>query len=246
MWALMHGCLLIHGLSGTPACVSPLREPLTKAGFHVAAPCLKGHGGTLSDLAESTWQDWYATVRISYSELKRYCEKVYYAGISLGALLGLKLALDEGWGVNSLAVLSTPLVLSNLERFAVPAVRYSPLRLIIKSVKKDWEKSVFDPEGRRIYQETSLPRVPVPCVYQICELQDIILRGLRRVENPLLAIHAKNDKVAPPKNVPLLRKRVSSNVFESLILEKSEHVITLDVEKDIIASKIVEFFLRFK
>jgi carboxylesterase len=241
----MQGCLLVHGLSGTPACVAPLREHLTKAGFHVAAPCLKGHGGTLNDLAKSTWQDWYATVRISYSELKRSCEKVYYAGISLGALLGLKLALDEGWGVNALAVLSTPIVLSNLERLAIPAVRYSPLRFIIKSVKKDWEKSVSDPEGRRVYKETSLPRVPVPCVYQICELQGVILRELQKMENPLLAVHAKKDKVAPPKNVSLLKNKVSSDIFESLILERSEHVVTLDVEKDIIAQKIVEFFLRF-
>lgn len=241
----MQGCLLVHGLSGTPACVASLRGPLTKAGFQVASPCLAGHGGTLKELADSTWQDWYATVRISYSELKRSCEKVYYAGISLGALLGLKLALDEGWGVNALAVLATPLVLGNFERLAVPIVRYTPLRFIIKSVKKDWEKSVLDPEGRKLYQESSLPRVPSACVYQIRDLQDILINGLKRLNNPLLAVHAKNDQVAPPKNVSLLRSKVSSDIFETVILEKSRHVITMDVEKEIIAQRVVEFFSRF-
>lgn len=241
----MRGCMVVHGLSGTPACVTSLKEALLAAGFSVAVPCLAGHGKSLEDLDRATWQQWYETVKISYMELSKSCEKVYYSGISLGALLGLKLAIDEGWGIKALALLATPLVLSNFERMAVPLVRYTPLRFFIKSVKKDLEKSVHDPRGRQLYSQSSLPRVPVKSVYQICELQRIVRDNLCSVSSPVLLVHSRNDKIAPPKNVGIVEKGISSEEVEIMMLEKSEHVLTMDVEKELIAKRVIEFFEKF-
>lgn len=241
----MRGCIVVHGLSGTPACVASLKEALLGAGFSVAAPCLAGHGKSFADLDRATWQQWYETVRISYMELSKSCEKVYYSGISLGALLGLKLAIDEGWGIKALALLATPLVLSNFERLAVPLVRYTPLRFFIRSVKKDLEKSVRDPIGRLLYSQSSLPRVPVRSVYQICELQRIVKEGLCAVSNPVLLVHSKNDKVAPPKNVRMVEENISSEEVETMMLGESEHVLTMDVEKELVAKRVIEFFGKF-
>lgn len=214
-------------------------------GFNVVVPCLAGHCGTVDDLARSTWQEWYETVRIAYAELRRSVEKVYYVGISLGALLGLKLAVDEGWGVRALALMGTPLVLTRLGRMAVPLVRYTPLKFVLRSISKDYEKSVGDPEGRVIYKAASLPRIPVSSVYQIIHLQKELLKNLKFVTNPILLVHAKDDKVAPPRNVDIVKKSVSSDIVETVYLENSEHVITMDKEKDVAAQKVVEFFERF-
>lgn len=241
----MRGCIVVHGLSGTPACVNSLKEALLAAGFSVASPCLAGHGKSLSELDSATWQQWYETVKISYMELSKSCETVYYSGISLGALLGLKLAIDEGWGIKALALLATPVVLPSLERIAVPLLKYSPLRFIIRSVKKDLKKSVHDPIGRLLYSRSSLPRVPVKSVYQICELQRIVRKDLCSISNPLLLVHSKNDKIAPPKNVCIVEKGVSSEVVETMMLEKSKHVLTMDVEKELIAKRVIEFFEKF-
>lgn len=242
----MLGCLVVHGLTGTPATVSSVREGLLAAGFNnVVVPCLAGHCGTVSDLARSTWQDWYETVRIAYGELRRSSEKVYYVGVSLGALLGLKLALDEGWGVRALALVGTPLVLTRLERFAVPLVRYTPLRYAIHSIAKDFEKSVGDPEGRLLYKATSLPRIPVNSVYQLAHLQKVLMRNLKNITNPILLVHAKGDRVAPSRNVDLVKRGVSSDIIETVYLKNSEHVVTMDREKEVAAEKIVEFFKKF-
>jgi carboxylesterase len=241
----MRGCIVVHGLSGTPACVNPLKEALLGAGFVVSTPCLAGHGKTLSDLDQATWQQWYETVRIAYMELSKSCEKVYYSGISLGALLGLKLAIDEGWGIRALALMATPLILSDFERLAVYVVRYTPLKYFVKSVKRNLEKSVHDPRGRMLYAQSSLPRIPVRSVYQICDLQRVVRKGLKSIASPVLLVHSKNDKVAPPGNVRILKKKISSETVETLMLNESEHVLTMDVEKDLVAKRVVEFFEKF-
>jgi len=241
----MHGCLIVHGLTGTPGCVASLKNQLVQDGFVVRSPCLAGHGTTIDDLRKVTWQDWYDTVHLNFAELKRSCEKVYYAGISLGALLGLKLAIEEGWGVRALALLGTPLILSPLETFAIKIVKNTPLKHIVKSIKKDLFKSVNDPEGRILYKQMSLPRIPSEAVYELCKLREIVFKDMKKITNPLYLIHAKKDHVAPVKNVSLIKNMVSSDIVENLILNQSQHVITLDFEKEMVAKQVVNFFAKF-
>jgi carboxylesterase len=241
----MDGCLIIHGLTGTPATVATLKESLMRAGYKVAVPCLAGHGMQVEDLARSSWREWYETVRISFDSLRREVNRVYCTGISLGALLSLKLALDEGWGVRALALLATPLRLSFPESIAVPLVRYSPLRWLIKSVPKDYEKSVADPEGRLVYERQSLPAIPTKAVFEIADLQREVESELGRVTNPILMLHGAGDKVAPRKNIDLVRRRVKSDIVEVAVFPRSRHVITLDYEKEDVARAAVEFFQRF-
>jgi len=240
-----NGCLIIHGLTGTPATVAILQEAFLSAGFRTCAPYLAGHGGSVEDLAASNWRQWYDTVRTSYSVLRKEVDRIFCAGISLGALLGMKLALDEGWGIRAIALLSTPLKLPLLERMAIPLVRYGPLRSIIKRIPKDLEKSVGDPDGRMRYEQLSLPSIPVHAVYQISDLQKNILASLHRFSNPVLLLHGKDDRVAPPFNVNIVRDAVASDIVESVIFEKSRHVLTMDIEKDRVAKTAVDFFKRF-
>ncbi len=241
----MDGCLIIHGLTGTPATVSSLRDGLMKAGFKVSVPCLAGHGAGVGELAGSSWREWYETARIAFDALRREASRVYCAGISLGALLALKLALEEGWGVRAMALLATPLRLAFPQNLAVPLVRYSPLRWLIRSVPKDWEKSVADPEGRRVYEQMSLPTIPARAVFEISDLQKDISAELQRIANPILMLHGRGDRVAPRSNIDIVRKGVKSDIVEVVVFPRSRHVITLDYEKDEVARATVEFFQRF-
>lgn len=241
----MNGCLVIHGLTGTPGTVAILHDALLAAGFRVSAPCLAGHGTDIEELSRSTWEDWYATVRVAFEALRRDVDRVYCAGISLGALLALKLALDEGWGVRALALMSTPLRFSLLNRMAVPAVRYSPLRWLLRAIPKDMESSVADPEGRARYEELSLPMIPTSSVFEISRAQRELRGKLGRVTSPVLLLHGAHDTVAPLENVGLVKDAVSSDIVETIILPRSRHVITMDYEKDRVAMETMDFFHRF-
>ena len=65
-----NGCLLIHGLTGTPGEMRYLGERLHAAGFTVNGILLAGHRTTVEDLKTKKWQDWYRSVKEGYEELR--------------------------------------------------------------------------------------------------------------------------------------------------------------------------------
>lgn len=242
---MLNGCLILHGLTGTPTTVMTLRDALMAAGYRVSVPCLAGHGGSVKDLAESTWKEWYDTARTAFELLRRDVERVYCAGLSLGALLALKLAAEDIRAIRALALMATPLKLSFSERFAAAFVRYTPLRWAIRSIPKDLKKSVGDAEGRKLYQEFSLPIIPAHSVFELVDLQKEVLKTIARVSSPTLILHGRDDGVSPPFNIRMLKRKLSSDVIETRIFPMSRHVITMDVEKEEVAKSVVDFFRRF-
>ncbi len=239
------GCLVLHGLTGTPATVASLQEALLAADFRVAAPCLAGHGGSVDDLDRSTCDEWYRSVRTAFETLRRETDRVFCAGISLGALLSLKLALDEGWGVRALALLATPMRLGFFARIATGLVRHTPLHALVRTVSKNYDQSVSTPEGRELYRQFSLPRIPAHAVFEISDLQREIAANLGRITNPLLLLHAAHDRVAPRSNVAIVERGVASDIVETEIFPRSKHVLTMDVEQTLVAERVVDFFKRF-
>lgn len=239
------GCIVIHGLLGTPSVMSPISRKLLEEGYQVIAPSLAGHS-SVGDLAKSNWEEWYSSVHKAYSQLRKDVDQVYYVGLSLGALLGLKLVIEEGWNIKALVLMGTPLNLSFKDSLLTNFVRYSPLRTLIKSVKRDLERSVSEPIGKKIYSQISLDRMPASSVFQIQNLQKTIKADISKVANPLLLMHGFFDDIAPIENIQLVEKMVSSEVVESFIARKSKHIITLDYDKDDVVKKSIEFLNKYK
>lgn len=237
------GCLVIHGLSGMPANVEVVTELLRSKGYLVKAPLLAGHGDGLEILKKSTWPEWYATVRQAYEELRQETKQIYFVGLSMGALLGLKLAIDLDRGLKALALLAPPFEVRPLFRFLViPGVRYTPLRFFIKSVAKNFEKSVLDPHGREQYRQNSLPRLPSKGVFQTQDLVRLIRKGLPQVHQPLLLILGHKDHLVDPCGLLEIQRKVSSKKIEMVLIEHSAHVLTCDYEREKIAQTVFSFF----
>lgn len=237
------GCLVIHGLTGTPANMQTITETLQGRGYIVKNPLLKGHGVDLKTLTKSSWQDWYETVVKAHEELSKEADAIFFVGLSMGALLGLKLAIDIGHSLKGLALLGVPFIARPLLRYLViPGVRYTPLRFFITSVAKNFEKSVLDPKGREVYRQNSLPRMPCRCVFQTQNLVKLIRKDLVKITQPLLLLHGHQDHLADPRGLLEIQCGVSSPIVEIVPLENSAHVITVDYEREKVANRVVEFF----
>lgn len=258
------GALIVHGLTATPATMAPTIEAMEEAGYVVSAPLLPGHGTTVEDLEQKTWQDWAKAVNEAYVTLATRCESIYYIGLSLGALLGLHLAvtvtpasepgskatlnLDAGsksgmtkCRLRAIALMGTPLHLSPFVRRIVPVVRYTPVRWIYTASPKDWKTSVADPDGLTVYQESSYDRIPTKAVYQIYDLEREVGSRLNLIHTPTLLIHSHQDEVAPPDNVTELCAKIQGPSPEVLWVDKSYHVISLDYDRDTINQTILQF-----
>lgn len=241
--SMKKGCLLIHGLTGTPANLAPVQRALEAKGYRVKAPLLAGHGVDVATLSRSTWQQWYASAQQALAELKREADLIYCAGLSMGGLVGLKLASETGSTIKGLALMGVPIHVDPFYRFfLIPVIRYTPLRWIIRSVAKNFEKAVLDPVGRKEYRDHSLHRMPGRAVFSLQDFVEFVKKDLPKITQPLLLIHGVQDRVADPRSVEEIRRTVASNQTQIAMMGRSGHVVTMDYEREIVAERIVQFF----
>lgn len=236
----------MHGLTGTPAVMNCVVERLANAGFIVRSPLLPGHGTNAKELSKIKWKEWAHSVKTAYNKLREETDKISCVGLSLGSLLALNLALDEGADISAVVAMGTPLVLTwPIEYLAYPVTKYTPVRFFYKYQRKDWAKSVAEPGGRQYYVEHSYETTPICSVFEIYELKRIVRSKLSRLKVPLLIIHGQKDRVTPIRNVGILRRLVGPTTVETLILPNSEHVLVLDYDKETAINATVAFLGRF-
>src|SRR5258708_34205350 len=86
--------------------MKPLVRKLAAAGFTVSCPQLAGHCSSLRELTKTGWKAWYTTLDGALSDLRSRCSTVFVTGLSMGALLALKLAARPPADVAAIATLS--------------------------------------------------------------------------------------------------------------------------------------------
>src|SRR5215469_3397604 len=90
-----YACLLLHGLTGSPAEVRPVGEALAKAGFRAVGPLLPGHGTTPADIYVVSRADLLEAARSALLDLKG-ARRIFLCGLSAGALPAIHLA-SRSW-----------------------------------------------------------------------------------------------------------------------------------------------------
>lgn len=224
--------LCLHGFTGTPYEVRPLGEALAAAGYSARGPLLPGHGGSLAELADTTFRDWLTAAQAEFGELAERHEQVCVVGVSLGGLLAL--ALCAGEPVEMAAVIGTPLRL----RFPVPQL-VPLLRYVLPSIPKRGGSDIRDPSARA--RHPSLPRMPLAGIHEVMHAQEHVRALLPRITTPLLVAHGRHDATADPRDASQICREVSSTRCEHLILENSAHVVPVDHDGPQLAAALVAF-----
>lgn len=236
---MQNGALLIHGFTATPECLDSLVGPLCQAGFEVSMPLLAGHGSTAYDLSKTTWQDWYNSVTEAFKTLQKQCSTVCVAGLSLGGLLSLKLATE--YPVERLALLATPVFLGGvLAKYALPFVGKTFLKEIYRYQPKLMGPDIADPEARKNFK--SYTKMPIKSILEILALQKDVIPRLKEIQAPALIIHSPKDNTAPFANMEFIKTNLGSKIIKTITLERSNHVLTMDYEKDLVAREVIGFF----
>lgn len=247
------GVLLLHGLSGTPAEMRETAEAFAAKGYTVSCPQLPGHGGTFDDLKASTWQDWAACCEDALRDLSKRCDSVVVGGLSTGAVLSLHLAAKFPNRVRGVLLLAPTLWLNG---WVVPA--YARLfRLVLqKPVANLFDfpdlppHGVKDPEIRSmvaasIHQSdgpsgAGLPITPGGAVIEHRWLVDNVRPRLKRVDQPVLIIHPREDDYANINNISYLISNLAGSV-ETLTLDDCYHIITTDRQRHQVIERSLAF-----
>ncbi len=225
------GALLLHGLTGSTQSVAGLHAALGSSGFEVEAPMLPGHGTSPEDLADCGWDDWVAAAEEAYQRLARPAVAV---GLSMGGALaaGVAATHPEVAGlavVNPLVDPPAPSFQDLLEQLLAAGERFLP------GVGGD----IADPDAT----EAAYDRMPVAALLSMSRGLVALLPRLGRVRCPVLILTSRHDNVVPTVSSDVLAGAVSGPV-ERVWLEHSRHVATLDVDREELERRVVEFAER--
>jgi carboxylesterase len=236
--------LLVHGLSGTPYEMRFLGERLAAAGVRVCGVRLAGHAGRPEELGAATHAQWYESVVEGFERLRQFGDPNVVVGLSMGAVLGARLAADQREAVDGIAMLSPAFFLPLWVRSALRMVRIlGPLagRVYLRGAGAD----IHDHAARTVHP--AAPLMPLNAVFELLDLSASVRPRLGRVTQSALVIQSKADHVCPAhKNVEFLLTHLGSAQKRAIYLDKSFHVITVDSEKERVAAEIVAFVSSFR
>jgi carboxylesterase len=237
--------LLVHGLSGTPYEMRYLGERLAARGVRVRGVKLAGHAGAPEELGLSHYENWYESVVNGFEELRQFGEPNVVIGLSMGAVLAARLAADQREAVAGLVMLSPAFFLPARTTMALRVVRmlgeFGEKLYIYNSEGSD----IHDAAVRRIHPSVRL--MPLAAPLRLLELGAIVKPKLRSVTQPALVMHSRRDHTCPMrKNLDFVMKNLGSPEKRGIQLEESYHVITVDSEKELVASEVIDFVDRFR
>jgi carboxylesterase len=226
------GALVVHGFTGNPSSMRELAQSFADAGFNVELPRLAGHGTEVTDLLDKTWADWSSDAEAALQRLTARCSKVVVAGLSMGGALTLWLASRHSnlAGIVCINPVTQPLgddMMGAINGMIDGGTEMFP------GIGSD----IADPNVK----ESSYPETPLRA------LRSLMVDGVTplstaypSIKVPMMLISSRNDHVVDPVQGDFLAANYGGTC-ERVMLEKSFHVATQDLEKDVINTRAVEF-----
>jgi carboxylesterase len=241
-----HGvsALLIHGLTGTPYEMRYLGERLAAAGVRVRGVRLAGHAVAPECLGGTNYNDWYQSVVEGFEQLRGFGDRNVVVGLSMGAVLAARLALDQRDDIAGIAMLSPALFLDRRAAAVVSLFRLLgslTQRLYLSSEGSD----IHDAAARKIHPSCHL--MPLSAPLNLLALEKLVRPRISELHQPALIVHSHADHTCPyDRNVNFLMSRIGSARKRLVELHESYHVITVDTDKERVAVEVLEFVEQFR
>jgi carboxylesterase len=250
------GVLLIHGLGGTPVEMKSIARRIADAGATVYCCQLTGHCGTEADLVATHWQDWYASADEALAKLEANCDRVIVGGLSMGAILAARLAACEPERVCGVMMLAPTLW---YDGWSIPWYSFLLKLFIDTPMGRRYRFVEAEPYGvkderiRRILVkalmsgesvDAGLPATPSLALRELWRLVADLKPRLSQIKQRVLIIQAREDEVASIKNTEYLQRHLGGPV-DTLILDDSYHLITVDRQRSLVMQRAAEFAESF-
>ncbi len=241
------GVLLIHGLGGTPVELKSVARAYADAGFTVFCCQLAGHCGTEAELVATKRQDWVMSVEAGLIRLRQDCDVIFAGGLSMGAILALKLARQHPTVVDGLLLFAPTLW---YDGWAIPRMSFLLRWLIHLPMAHRWRFNERQPYGikderlrdiivramQTSSDEAGHFSTPASVIRQFWLLVDEVLPDLPHIRTPAFVAHAREDDLSSLKNALHIQNRLAG-IVETLILDDSYHLITIDRQRTLLVER---------
>ncbi len=233
-------CLLLHGLGSGVYEMQLLGEYLHQQGLTVQGIHYPGHDKPVSIMPASTWEQWYAHVLDIYQRLARNYTSVSVIGFSTGCLLGLHLAAS--YPVEKLVLLCPFLALRYEWYYLFPLEAYLfSFGWLIDQIPR-LRLPLQDPVMREAAKQVEFFQTfNLSTVRSAIELISQVKTEIAQVSVPTLIIQSRKDTIVDPAQAKWLYHQLSSPLKQLYWLEHSDHIIPLDLEREIVFTQAGEF-----
>jgi carboxylesterase len=250
--------LLLHGLAGSPVELPLLARSLPHAGFSVYIPAVPGYafGSRADPFDTGTWEQWAAYASGMLEVLHQEHGRIYVAGLCIGAVLALRLAIEHPERIRAISLLSTTL---QHDGWAVPWYRrfvklacHTPIwrrgRLRERFPYGLKNERLRERVARAMHTEGSSAAgaefLPLSGMHQAFRLSGAVRRDIRRVTAPALVLHALDDDVASTRNAEFVARSICAPDVRTVLYRDSYHILTMDNDRDAVADETIAFFQR--
>ena len=222
--------LLLHGFTGSSADVRMLGRFLEKHGYTSHAPHYKGHGVPPEELIVTNPSEWWQDVINGYNTLKQEgYEEIAVAGLSLGGVFSLKLALEQP--VKGVVTMCSPMTMRTTDIMFEGVIEYA------KQYKKQQGKSEQEIE----LEIEAIKKRGMASLPQLQQLINDVRQKIDLLYAPILVIQSRHDNVINPDSANIIFNTVESIDKKLSWYEQSGHVITLDKERDQLHEEVLTF-----
>ncbi|MCZ0702026.1 carboxylesterase [Natronobacillus azotifigens] len=222
--------LLLHGFTGHSGDVRMLGRFLQKKGYTSHAPIYRGHGKTPEDLLEGSPEYWWEDVLAAYEVLKELGhKKIAVVGLSLGGVLGLKLAYSQP--VVGVAPMCSPMFFDNQSQLT------KGFRYFASQYKKQEGKT----ESEVDEEVTNLLENAKPLFEQLADLFDDVRAHVDHIYAPTLVVQAEDDHMINSDSATYIYDNVEAEQKDIKWYQEAGHAITLGPKKEAVHEDIYQF-----
>jgi len=246
------GVLLLHGLTGTPAEMVPVAEGLVGR-FPLFVARIAGHETSVRELARSSWGEWYRSAVGGAEALLAVTPRIVVVGLSMGAMLAVRLAVERRDVVVGAALFSPAIELGRawVRRLGRPLGWLASADASLPTVQR-WlaplamtkgGSDIADLEVRRTHP--GYRQVPLRALLNLMQLQRDAWDVAPALTQPTLVVHAANDHTCPLAGARRLFDRLGTRDKRLVVLERCFHVVTVDCERDRVLAELGAFLAPF-
>jgi carboxylesterase len=235
-----HACLLLHGLGGGVYELQWLAERLLAAGLTVQGFNYPGHDRPAHRMPPSRWTEWYGRVLEHYLALQQEYPRLSLVGFSTGCLLALHLAFAHP--VHKLVLLAPFFAIRHRWYYLFRPEQYlNSLGWLLEEVPR-FRLPIRDGDVRALAERVAYLRsFNLTAVRSALELIERVRGEVASIQVPTLILQPRQDTVVDPDQAAWLYRELGSAEKTLHWLERSDHVLTLDCERETVFAQVCAF-----
>jgi carboxylesterase len=230
--------LAFHGFGGTTREVELCADVARELGLAARAQALPGHGSHARDLARTRYADWVAGAEAQYQAVSEP-GPLLVCGLSMGSLMAAELAILHPDRVHGLVLLANA---AWLRPSLGLALRVGGVLRIPDFLMKKGASDIADPDARSTH--ISYTADPLHAAIDLERGGRSLRARFSQVRCPTLIVHGALDRVCPVANAWRVAGLLGTTDVRVVILPRSHHIVTRDVERADVARELRALYQR--